>query len=170
MLLSRAGPASCLCCHAFPLPLRGSFLKCSVWLLPPLFLDKSPENWIVRISEGRWLFSLCCWDYRRPWHYWVALKYRTCLLTELINVSFLRQLYGSIHTDICFFLCVSWCFIMPGVSPVLHCFCSLTIIGALMSFVTSNQRRGKESSSISSTYSFWEWLTDLLCWSALVQK
>lgn len=45
---------------------------------------------------------------------------------------------------------------------------SLTVTGALTSFVISSQGGEKESSSISSTYSFWEWLTDLLCRSALV--
>lgn len=55
-LLPRAGSASCLCCHAPPLLLAASFLRCSVWLLPhskPLFLDSFPEYRTVRISECR---------------------------------------------------------------------------------------------------------------------
>lgn len=63
-------------------------------LLPhrkPLFLDNSPENWIVRISESDFFLyvtesteghdSTCCFETQNTW-----------LPTELMTVSSLRQL------------------------------------------------------------------------------
>lgn len=80
MPLSRAGSASRLCCHALPLFLGGSFLKCLVWRMPPrkpLFLDNFPEYCIDGISDGRWFFSLCHRKHRRPQQYRVALEHTT---------------------------------------------------------------------------------------------
>lgn len=54
-LLPRAGSASRSCCQALPLLLGAFFLKGSLCYHTEsvLFLDNSPENGVVRISEGR---------------------------------------------------------------------------------------------------------------------
>lgn len=48
VLLSRAASDSCLCSHALPLLLGGSFPRCSVWLLP----HRRPLFWITFQGTG----------------------------------------------------------------------------------------------------------------------
>lgn len=94
-------------------------------LLPhrkPLFLDNSPENWIVRISESKWLFSLCHWEYRRPWQYVLLWNAEHMATHWAYDCVFPETAYGSIITDFWFFLSVSWCITTSEVSPVFHYF------------------------------------------------